>query len=87
MTACSMTGQFDHDRSCGWQRRILPSDRCERQQAAPALDDAETLRYAGIAGSGSWIGPAKCLDDVLDEPAIRGLHPSGRDPLGGIAIQ
>ena len=64
ITACSSTGQFCHDGSCGWQRRMRaarPAVRARPALAAPALDaaDAEPPRAAAPA-------------------AARGPAPSGR---------
>ena len=38
MTACSMTGQFDHDGSCGWQRRV---DRTDGKRLDDILDEPQ----------------------------------------------
>ena len=46
ITACSSTGQFCHDGSCGWQRRMRaagPALERDQHRAAPALDAAEAL--------------------------------------------
>ena len=74
MTACSSTGQFCHDGSCGWQRRMravrarprAPTTTGPRQ---PSTSPAATARPAGRHGAACGAG-RQAAQDVL-RPAGR----------------
>ena len=95
MTACSSTGQFDHDGSCGWQRRIAPSRTAlqrNQHRAAPAFHDAEARplragrrhRDAHVAGEVSR-RDVRC-DQAYEPQRFVELVEADRDARGDVAL-
>ena len=69
ITACSSTGQFDHEGSCGWQRRMLPPG--ELLAAVPPADEGAR----GIGLVEGWRGPVLVALSAGSDGYVRRCHP------------
>ena len=92
ITACSSTGQFDHDGSCGWQRRIVPSRAARRARPAPGRASPRRSR-APSRSAGAGNGTSRCapsgsaVDDRADQAQrFERFVEAHRDARGDVAV-
>ena len=91
MMACSSTGQFCHEGSCGWQRRIAPaapaSSATNTGPRQPSINPAPT---APVGGHAHWrtVRPGgQRVENALDETTrFLQLIEAHRDARGHIAL-
>ena len=91
MIACSSTGQFCHDGSCGWQRaRGPPGPASSATSTGPRQPSTSPTPNAGAAGAGDFrvtrpVGQPAC--DARDQAAgFLRLVEAHRDPRRDVAL-